>query len=280
MLPKNWEYGWRRGTKILDNITVIPLVPPVALQLAKNPIVDNYDVSSIKCIINSAAALTAEVAELVNKRLNASVKQGYGLTETTFATHYTSGSVKAGAIGKLLPFVEAKIADIETNTSLGPNQDGEILVRGPLIMKGYRHNIEETRNCIDENGWLHTGDIGYYDDSLCFWYKDRKKELIKYNANQVPPAELEGLLAAHPEVVDAAVVGVPDATSGELPRAYIVKRKDSNVTANQIADYIAENVAPFKKLRGGVVFTDIIPRSASGKILRRELKAKMMKELK
>ena len=162
--------------------------------------------------------------------------------------------------------------DVKTNQPLGPNEEGEICVRGPLVMKGYVGNDEATRNTIDADGWLHTGDVGYYDEDGFFFITDRIKELIKYKGSQVAPSEIEAILLSHPEIVDAGVAGVPDEEAGELPGAFVVKREGSTLTEDQIASFVADQVSSAKKLRGGVIFVNSIPKNASGKILRRDLK--------
>ena len=162
--------------------------------------------------------------------------------------------------------------DVKTNQPLGPNEEGEICVRGPLVMKGYVGNDEATRNTIDADGWLHTGDVGYYDEDGFFFITDRIKELIKYKGSQVAPSEIEAILLSHPEIVDAGVAGVPDEEAGELPRAFVVKREVSTLTEDQVSSFVADQVSSVKKLRGGVIFVNSIPKNASGKILRRDLK--------
>lgn len=183
-----------------------------------------------------------------------------------------------------------QVVDRATNEALGPNEEGEICVRGPLLMKGYIGNEEATRNTIDKDGWLHTGDIGYYDEDGFFFITDRIKELIKYKGYQVSPSELEQILLTHPDVLDAAVGPVPDEVAGELPRAYIVKHTGAAITEDDIATFLAgfliqvplivtkliikslsDQVSPYKRLRGGVMFVDAIPKTSSGKIIRREL---------
>lgn len=186
-----------------------------------------------------------------------------------------------------------KVVNPETNEALGPNQEGEICVRGPLIMKGYIGDENATKSTIDAEGWLHTGDIGYYDEEGYFFITDRMKELIKYKGLQVSPTELEQLLLTHPDIIEVAVASVPDDAAGELPRAYVVRRSGSSISADDIAKYVAgtffpfmtsiqslcnfefkllDKVSPHKRLRGGVIFVNAIPKTNTGKILRRELK--------
>ena len=148
---------------------------------------------------------------------------------------------------------------------------GELIVRGPQVMKGYYKNKEATSETISSDGWVHTGDIGIMDDEGYVWILDRKKELIKYKGFQVPPAELEGLLIEHPGIADAAVIGLPDLESGEIPKAFVVKSTGSTIKESEVMEYIAEKVATFKQIRD-VEFVEIIPKNPSGKILRRLLK--------
>jgi acyl-CoA synthetase (AMP-forming)/AMP-acid ligase II len=164
-----------------------------------------------------------------------------------------------------------KIVDVETGKALPRNQEGEVLVKGPQLMEGYLDNEKATQETINSDGWLHTGDIGYVDDDGCFYIVDRLKELIKVKGLQVAPSELENLLRKLPGVADCAVIGIPSDSSGELPRAYIVKG-DTSLSSDDVTGYIKKKVAPFKQLAGGVEFVDAIPKAATGKILRRELK--------
>ncbi|XP_078349218.1 uncharacterized protein LOC144634193 [Oculina patagonica] len=255
-------------------VTNAPLVPPLVLFLAKHPMVDKYDLSSLKSLSSRAAALAKDLEIGVSKRLPylESVRQGFGMTELCGASHNIAPDrkMKPGSVGVLLPNLECKIIDPETGKVLGPNQDGEMCIRGPIVMKGYLGNPEATARTIDSDGWLHTGDIGYYDEDEYFFIVDRLKELIKYKGYQVPPAELEAILITHPNIDDVAVIGVPDRKAGELPKAFVVRQGD--VTSEAIMEFVAERVAPQKKLRGGVEFVDNIPKSSSGKILRRLLR--------
>lgn len=256
------------------------LVPPLVLFLAKHPMVDEYDLSHLETITAGAAPLSKEVSEAVKNRLSRKTKkdiivlQAFGMTESTLMTHFqTPELVKPGGIGVLVPNTQSKVINPETGEVLGPNREGEMCIRGPMIMKGYHNNAEATAKTVDEEGWLHTGDAAYYDEVGHFFIVDRLKELIKYKAFQVAPAELEGLLCKHPHVADAAVVGVPDEEAGELPKAYVI-RKSNEVSEAELMEYVAQHVSPQKRLRGGVEFVSEIPKNPSGKILRRALKEK------
>jgi acyl-CoA synthetase (AMP-forming)/AMP-acid ligase II len=247
------------------------LVPPIVVALAKHPVVDKYDLSRLKGINSGGAPLGEPIAQACAERLGCLVKQSYGLTETSPVTHINPlirEQIKIASIGPCIPNTECMVVDVVSGAALGPNQQGEIWVRGPQVMKGYLNRPDATAAMLDDEGWLHTGDIGYADEDGYFYIVDRLKELIKYNAYQVAPAELEALLLGHPAVADAAVVGQPDEAAGELPTAYIVAREA--VSAEEIMAFVAERVAPYKKIRA-VEFIDQIPKSLSGKLLRRVL---------
>lgn len=261
--------------KLMQNhkVSYAYLVPPLVLGLAKHPLVDNYDLSSLRVIVSGAAPLGGELEAAVRTRLGCQVVQGYGMTEASPVTHFRSlepeGRPKPGSIGVVVPNTECKIVDVATRAELEPHQEGELWVRGPQVMKGYLNNPQATANTVDTDGWLHTGDVGYADEDGYFWIVDRVKELIKYKGFQVAPAELEALLLTHPAVADAAVIGVADEEAGEVPKAYVVRKGEA--TADEIMEFVAGQVAPFKKVRY-IEFIEQIPKSASGKILRRMLK--------
>ncbi len=252
-------------------ITLAHLVPPIVLALAKHPLVDNYDLSSLNTIFSGAAPLGENLTRACMDRLGCDVRQGYGMTETSPVTHSSPADpelVKFGSVGVPAPNTECKIVDLENGSELGVLQEGEVCVRGPQIMRGYLNRPEATAATIDSEGWLHTGDIGYADKDGHFFIVDRAKELIKYKGFQVPPAELEALLLTHSCVADAAVVPYPDDEAGEVPKAFIVLKNDAK--ADELMKFVAERVAPHKKIRL-LEFTEKIPKSPSGKILRRVL---------
>ncbi|RME46998.1 MAG: 4-coumarate--CoA ligase family protein [Chloroflexi bacterium] len=252
-------------------VTRAYLVPPIILALAKHPIVDQYDLSKLKMITSGAAPLGEDVARACAERLGCLVLQGYGLTETSPVTHVSPempDRIKLAAVGPCVPNTECKIVDVATGAELGPNEEGEIWIRGPQVMKGYLNNPEATAETIDAEGWLRTGDVGYADEDGYFYIVDRVKELIKYKGFQVAPAELEALLLSHPAIADAAVIPSPDEEAGEVPKAFLVLRQE--ITAEEIMAFVAEHVAPYKKIRR-VEFVDQIPKSTAGKILRRVL---------
>jgi acyl-CoA synthetase (AMP-forming)/AMP-acid ligase II len=249
--------------------TRLYLVPPIILGLTKTPLVDRFDLSSVQSIMVGAAPLDAELSEACAARLGCDVKQGYGLTETSPVTHCVAhGRNRPGTVGTLVANTEAMIVDLVTGDGVETGQAGEIWVRGPQVMRGYLGQATATADAFAPGGWFRTGDIGTVDEDGYFTIVDRAKELIKYKACQVAPAELEGVLVSHPSVADAAVIGVPDAEAGEVPKAYVVLK--GAATADELMAYVSERVAPFKKIRL-VEFVDQIPKSPSGKILRRML---------
>lgn len=250
------------------------VVPPIALALAKHPAIDGADLSTVKTVMSGAAALGAELQEKVAERTGASVFQGYGMTELSPVSHVIreSGQNKPGSIGPAIPDTECRLVDPESGdevTDVG--ERGELWVRGPQVMKGYLNNREETESTIVDGGWLRTGDIAVRDSDEFFEIVDRLKELIKFKGFQVAPAELEGLIINHPKVSDVAVIGVPDEEAGELPKAFIVPTDVDDFDAEELQAFVAEQVSPQKRIRL-VEVIDEIPKSASGKILRRELR--------
>jgi 4-coumarate--CoA ligase len=248
------------------------VAPPMVVALAKHPAVDNYDLSALRWILSGAAPLSADLAIDCGQRLGCEVVQGYGMTELSPVSHATpSGGFKPGSVGVTVPNTEVRIIDPATGSPLDVGADGEVWVRGPQVMKGYLNNEAATRDTIDDDGWLHTGDIGHIDADGHLFVVDRLKELIKYKGFQVPPAELEALLLTHPDVADAAVIGLPDEESGEIPAAYVVRKPGHDTTAADIQRFVADNVASYKHVRK-LTFVEEIPKSPSGKILRRVLR--------
>ncbi|KAH6720061.1 hypothetical protein BKA61DRAFT_228627 [Leptodontidium sp. MPI-SDFR-AT-0119] len=267
-------------------VTFAYLVPPIILLLAKSPIVDNYDLRSVKMIASAAAPLTLDLIEAVWKRLNIPIKQAWGLSETSPAvTTQLLGDWKAsiGSVGKILPNQSLKVVS-EAGVVLPVGEDGEFWVKGPNVFPGYLNNLEATARCMTDDGYMKTGDIGHITKEGHVYITDRLKELIKYKGFQVAPAELEGLLVGHEQVADVCVLGVWQADQEtEVPRAYVVKSPaakdvEDAVLEKQIASWVGAKVAGHKKLRGGVRFVDEIPKSAAGKILRRILRDKVKAE--
>ncbi|KAF3912090.1 hypothetical protein ABW21_db0203628 [Orbilia brochopaga] len=267
-------------------ISFVYVVPPVVLALAKHPVVSKYNLSTVRMMNSGAAPLTSEIQDAVFNRLRLKTKQGYGLSETSPTTHaqpWADWKDKIGSVGPLLPNMTAKYVG-EDGIEVPAGKTGELWLKGPNIMLGYWRNEEATRNCMTDDGYFKTGDVGHQDPDGAFYITDRVKELIKYKGFQVPPAELEGKIASHPKVSDVAVTGIWDEVQHtEVPRAYVVVPagvQPSPQTAQEIIDFVAKNVAQHKRLRGGVKFVEVIPKSASGKILRRVLKEQAKLEKK
>jgi acyl-CoA synthetase (AMP-forming)/AMP-acid ligase II len=252
-------------------VTYLHLVPPVVIALAKHPLVDKYDLSKARWALSAAAPLGGPAAEAFTARLGTQLFQAYGMTEVSGASHVGScapGKIKPTSGGTLLPNTECVVVEPESGQPLARGQQGEVWVRGPIVMGGYLGRGEATAETIDADGWLHTGDVGYVDQDGDVFIVDRVKELIKYKGLQVAPAELEAILLGHPAVADAAVIPSPDEEAGEVPKAFVVLKTPT--PAEDLMAFVAARVAPHKKIRK-LQFTDAIPKSASGKILRRTL---------
>jgi acyl-CoA synthetase (AMP-forming)/AMP-acid ligase II len=254
-----------------QRITRAYVAPPIVLALAKHPLVDKYDLSSLRSIFSGAAPLDAALERACADRLGCEVMQGWGLTETSpvVTTNYNAPhGYRPGSVGVPLPNTEMRVVDPATGADVARGETGELLVRGPQVMKGYLNAPEATEAMLDPDGWLHTGDLGTIDEAGYVFIVDRVKELIKYKGLQVAPAELEAVLLSHPAVGDAAVVRFPDEEGGEVPKAFVVA--STPVDPEELMAFVAERVAPYKKIRR-VEFVDEIPKAASGKILRRVL---------
>jgi acyl-CoA synthetase (AMP-forming)/AMP-acid ligase II len=271
-------------------ITRAFVAPPIVLALAKHPLVDQFDLSSLRSVTSGAAPLDESLAQAAQDRLRkgaatgTSVGQGYGMTELSPVSHTTpeaglepagAGDTPKGTVGFALPNTECRLIDPTTGEDAAPGERGELWVRGPQVMKGYLNNPQATAGTLDDEGWLHTGDVAIVDDEGRYTVVDRVKELIKYKGYQVAPAELEAVLLSNPEIADAAVIGVVDADSGEeLPKAFVVRAPGSEITAEAVQAYAAERLAPHKKIRL-VEFIEQVPKSAAGKILRKDLKSRV-----
>ncbi|MEW2046906.1 4-coumarate--CoA ligase family protein [Streptomyces sp. NPDC005476] len=261
-------------------ITGLYVAPPIVLALAKHPAVAQYDLSSLRYVVSAAAPLDAGLATACADRLNLPpVGQAYGMTELSPGTHVvpldSMREAPAGTVGKLIAGTEMRIVSLDDpDKDLDVGEAGEILIRGPQIMKGYLGRPDATADMIDADGWLHTGDVGRVDADGWLFVVDRVKELIKYKGFQVAPAELEALLLTHPGIADAAVIGFYDDDGNEVPHAHVVRQPTTpDLSEGEVAMYVAERVAPYKRVRR-VTFVDAVPRAASGKILRRELRAR------
>ncbi|XP_074588158.1 4-coumarate--CoA ligase 3-like [Curcuma longa] len=263
-------------------VTVAAFVPPIVLDFVKSSLMDAYDLSSIRIVKSGAAPMGKELEDKFMAKLpNATLGQGYGMTEAgpvlsmCLAFAKEPFPVKSGACGTVVRNAELKIVDLDTGVALGRNQRGEICIRGEQIMKGYLNDPEATRNTIDKEGWLHTGDVGLVDDDDEIFIVDRLKELIKYKGFQVAPAELEALLVAHPNVADAAVVPMKDEAAGEIPVAFVVRSNGSQITEDELKQYVSKQVIFYKRI-GKVFFVETIPKAPTGKILRKDLRAKLV----
>ncbi|KAH8832049.1 AMP binding protein, partial [Flagelloscypha sp. PMI_526] len=270
------------------------IVPPVLVVLAHHPVVSKYDMSSLDWLLSGAAPLGADLVKKVSDRLSTQnnngrtlrITQGYGLTETTPIVHILpieEAERKVGSIGQLIPNCQVRIVD-ENGKDVKEGEPGELWVRGPNVMKGYLNRPDATSDCMTKDGFFKTGDIATRDSEGFYYIVDRVKELIKYKGFQVPPAELESVLLSHPSIVDVAVIGIQDDEQAtELPRAYVVadgtrSAEEKLVLGNEVMKWMEGKVAKHKYLRGGVEFVDVIPKSAAGKILRRELREKAKKD--
>jgi acyl-CoA synthetase (AMP-forming)/AMP-acid ligase II len=272
-----------------QKITRAFVAPPIVLALAKHPMVDQFDLSSLRSITSGAAPLDADLAQAAEDRLRkgatdgVTVAQGYGMTELSPVSHTTPDSTKLpagasevpkGSVGFAIPNTECRLVDPSSGQDAGPGESGELWVRGPQVMKGYLNNPEATADTLDADGWLHTGDVAVIDENGCYTVVDRVKELIKYKGYQVAPAELEAVLLGHPDIADAAVIGIKDKASGEeLPKAFVVRAAGAQIGEQEVMDFVAGKVAPHKKIRA-VEFIEQVPKSAAGKILRKDLKAR------
>ncbi|KAL1559017.1 4-coumarate--CoA ligase 1 [Salvia divinorum] len=262
-------------------VTIGPFVPPIVLAIAKSPLVGKYDISSVRMVMSGAAPLGKELEDSVRTKFpNAKLGQGYGMTEAgpvlsmCLAFAKEAFEIKSGACGTVVRNAEMKIVDPQTAASLARNQSGEICIRGDQIMKGYLNDPESTKSTIDQDGWLHTGDIGFIDADDELFIVDRLKEIIKYKGFQVAPAEIEALLLNNPYISDAAVVSMQDEQAGEVPVAFVVRSNGSNITEDEIKQFVSKQVIFYKRIYR-VFFVDAIPKSPSGKILRKDLRARL-----
>ncbi|XP_042864137.1 4-coumarate--CoA ligase-like [Penaeus japonicus] len=253
-------------------MSTLHLVPPLLNFLLHSPSVTAESMAHLEHIVIGAAPVSQSAAQNFKDKVNKQIffQEGYGMTEVLL-THVVPSTVdEVGTCGQLLPNVQARVVDTVTGENLKANEDGEIWVKTPSMMQGYFQNPSATAETIDAEGWLHTGDVGHYDERGFFKIVDRTKELVKVKGLQVSPSELEDLLRQCPAVVDVGVVGVPHDRLGEAPRAYVVTSK--MVSEEIIHEFLEDKVAPHKKLVGGVCFVKELPKNATGKLLRRELR--------
>jgi len=251
---------------------VLHLVPPLVQFCAYNPVVKPHHLESLEFVFIGAAPVGEVLAsKFKEKAPNCQFREGWGMTELSPVGTMTAANDEVlGSCGILLPNSQGKVVDLVTGEALPAGERGELCIKGPQVMKGYFDN-ESATLATQKDGWLYSGDIGYYDDKGRFYIVDRLKELIKVKGFQVAPAELEDLLRLHDGIADVAVIGVPDARHGELPRAYIVKA-NPDLDEDTVHKFIEAEVADYKQLRGGIEFIEAIPKSAAGKILRRQLR--------
>lgn len=251
-------------------ITGAHIAPPIVVALAKHPVVGKYDLSHLHYLFSGAAPLSRELSEAVTARLGCKVRQAYGASEISPAATITPmDKIKEGSVGPLLPNTIAKVLCTETGVTLPPNKVGELCIKGPQVMLGYHERAEATADTV-RDGFFHTGDTAFIDDDGYVFIVDRLKEILKYKGHQVPPAELEGILLDHPSIADCAVIGSPDETSGDIPKAFVQVKEGCTLTESEVMQHVADRVAPYKRIRM-VEFIDAIPKSAAGKILRRIL---------
>jgi acyl-CoA synthetase (AMP-forming)/AMP-acid ligase II len=257
-------------------VDYVYIAPPVAVALAKHPMVEQYDLSCVDTIFSGAAPLDGELGNAVGKRLGCKVRQGYGMTELSPVSHAMPDGrddIPLDSVGLAIPNVECKLVDPDTGKEVGVGERGELWVKGPNVMREYLNNAEATASTLDADGFLHTGDVAVVTEDGVYSIVDRVKELIKYKGYQVPPAELEALLLTNDKVADVAVIGVLDDDGEEIPKAFVVRQPGHEIDADEVMAYVAERIAPHKKVRR-VEFIDEIPKSASGKILRKDLRAR------
>jgi acyl-CoA synthetase (AMP-forming)/AMP-acid ligase II len=261
--------------------TLVIAPPPVILAVTKSSLWDRFRLDKVRYAISGAAPLGADLQQAFEQRTGVTLGQAWGMTEATAILTITPDDRerrKLGSCGYLLPSSEARVMDVTSGKELGAGETGEIWLRGPQIMQGYWKQPQATTETLVGDGWMRTGDIGSFDSDGQVFLVDRLKELIKYKALQVAPAELEDVIQAHPAVLDAAVVGAPDPEAGEIPMAFVVRRQGMALDAQELMHYVAGRVAPHKKIRA-VEFVTHVPKSPTGKILRRVLK-QMVAELR
>jgi 4-coumarate--CoA ligase len=244
----------------------------VVLALVKRPMVERFDLSSVDWVFSGAAPLGAELSEACAARIGRPVIQGYGMTEMSPVSHASPiGADKPGSSGVAVPNTECRVVDPETGADAPEGGEGELWVRGPQVMLGYLGRPDATIATLTPDGWLRTGDLVRIDADGHLFILDRVKELIKVKGFQVAPAELEALLVAHPSVADVAVIGMPDEEAGETPKAFVVPAPGAAPTLEDLQAALAPHVAHYTQIRA-LELVEAIPKSPSGKILRRMLR--------
>lgn len=281
------RFDMKRALELIEkfSVTQFYVVPPIVLGLSQSPLVDNYKLSSLRKVLCGAAPLGVHLTNEAARRLRCEVVQGYGMTELAPVSHITPGlDSKAGTSGVTVPNTQARIVSA-TGGDLPPNKPGELWVKGPQVMLGYLNNRKATTDMLDADGWLRTGDIASIDEDGYLTIVDRLKELIKYKGFQIAPAELEALIITHPAVADVAVIGIPDNEAGEVPMACVVMQGglktrtqlEIDNTAHSIKEYVGKHLARYKRVRE-VQWMETIPKSASGKVLRRVIRDRYHRE--
>jgi long-chain acyl-CoA synthetase len=244
------------------------------INIVNHPKADSYNLTSVRACLSAAAPLPIEVQEQFGKITGGRLVEGYGLTETSPLTHANPiyGERKPGAIGVPVSDVEAKIVDLDSGADIAPGSEasGELVVRGPQVMAGYWNHPDETARAIDADGWFHTGDIATVDMDGYFAIVDRKKDMIIASGYKVLPREVEEVLFTHPDVQEAAIVGIRDPYRGETVKAFVVPKAGAEPTEAAIIAFCRERLAPYKVPRQ-VEFRDELPKTAIGKVLRRVL---------
>ena len=253
--------------------TMFEGVPTMYMMMLNHPDVANYDLSSLRCCTVGGQTMPVPKMEEVEERFGCPLIELWGMTEigglgTTFASN---GPIKHGSIGVALPYIEARIADTEdANKTLPVGEVGELMIKGGIVMQGYYGNEQATRDNIEPDGWLHTGDVASMDEDGCVFIVDRKKDMILTAGFNIYPAELERVIAGHPDVALVAVGSIPDEEKGELAKAYIIAKVGSNPQADNIIQYCREHLAAYKVPRA-VQFVDDLPKTSTGKVMRRKL---------
>lgn len=261
-------------------ITFSPIVPHIATYLAKTPLMAKYDTSSLMAFASGTSPLAPSTHVELMQKTGKGAGVGYGMTEAcaTIANNGGPLGFQLGSVGRLLPYYEGKVVDVETGQVLGAGQEGEVCVRGPSVMLGYMSNPKATAEVIDEDGWLHTGDLGFFDQDNFIFLTDRLKDLMKVKGYQVAPSEIEKIVREVEGVADVSVVGIPDDRLGEAPRAWVVPAPGASLDPAHIQQYVAGRVsAPYKQLAGGVELVNELPKNHLGKVLKRKLKMDFLK---
>lgn len=257
-------------------VTLLPGVPTLYTSLLQHPRVGEFDLRSIKVCISGAAPLPLELLQRFETMTGARILEGYGLTETSPVTHCNPfvGDRIPGSVGLPFPDTEVRIIDLETGADLGPNQEGEVLIRGPQVMKGYWGRPAETEAVLKDD-WLYTGDIGKVDENGYLYIVDRKKDLVISSGFNVYPREIDEVFYQHPAVLEACAIGVPDEYRGEAIKVFVVKRPGVEVTEQELMIHCRERLAAYKRPRE-IQFVDSLPKSIIGKVLRKELRAQYL----